>query len=520
MTQNTEQNLQIGTPVLTPIKNLGAIQNAKNISDAKFEIATGNNIELLELLDTLDLSHIDTKNKKELSELYAIDMPSLNKIIKTFTKNRLIIEAIGKVPSNVYDYIELQLTAWKTTMNFQEMFTIKTPYEVRITFGSNKITTISENSEDWKILSNQEKIYVKNMDPKTLNFIEMLEKLKKQSIQLNLNYGQHQLLDALNDWKRTAKAVLKADIIRDVVYDKTKKGKSELEWDKFANAITDVNVQETKTVLKHFIWQTKRKMFDKKVTDHIMPVLYGAQGIGKSSVMQQLIAPIKEFSASTDFTAISDARSHSLWENYILVFDEMGGSTVANIENIKRCITEETKHSRVLGTNIDTMIINKSTFIGSSNRDLGRLIFDDTGMRRFFQVECKRRFDWKLTNSIDYNLLWVGINEDEFSELKDDPAVYASIKRLQESKRHKSLVEQFLEDELLNIRKETISGESLYKRFQEYELKHLPTNKQTNTAFAKELMDISTRFENFSIEKKRSKNGISYIIENETVCKF
>ena len=47
-------------------------------------------------------------------------------------------------------------------------------------------------------------------------------------------------------------------------------------------------------ILKHFIWQIKRKLWKKPVKEHIMPVFVGATGAGKSYNLLKLLEPIEE----------------------------------------------------------------------------------------------------------------------------------------------------------------------------------------------------------------------------------
>jgi hypothetical protein len=77
-------------------------------------------------------------------------------------------------------------------------------------------------------------------------------------------------------------------------------------------------------VFNKFIWQVKRKIEGLPVTDHLMPVVLGVQGNGKSTLIRQMLAPIAELVARADFSEITDNRNIRLWRNFVIFMDEMG----------------------------------------------------------------------------------------------------------------------------------------------------------------------------------------------------
>ncbi len=285
-------------------------------------------------------------------------------------------------------------------MTFQEMFHIDTPYEYNgITIHKNELEQMDSDVQ----------VAIKFSDPKSLTVKDIRAKIIKQNAFLELGYQDRQIDHAIDDWKTTQKNMLIGGITRQVVYDPAVVARAEVMWDIFIESITATNVAETKAVMKHWVWQIKRKMFNLPVDYHNMPVLKGEQGIGKSTIIKKICGPIEDFVANTNFSNITDERKHGLWKNYVLVFDEMGNSTNENIEEIKRRITLDVFDGHILYSNNDITIVNKATFIGSTNRELSSMIIDDTGMRRFYQIECLKKFDWTVTDCIDFMLLWKSI---------------------------------------------------------------------------------------------------------------
>ena len=206
----------------------------------------------------------------------------------------------------------------------------------------------------------------------------------------------------------------------------------------------------TEMVFRHFIWQVKRKIFGKKVFDHLMPIIYGSQGFGKSEAIKKFISPLDGLWVEGKFTDLTDDRNSKFFEsNYIMFFDEMKGATKADIEEIKERITAENIKFRLLFSHNMLRINNNCTFIGTSNKPVSLLIRDETGMRRFYEVEVLKECNWDEINKIDYLAIWKDIDES-----LDKPAIAVckkEIKEQQESNRDKNSVEQWIEEKNLTV---------------------------------------------------------------------
>lgn len=82
---------------------------------------------------------------------------------------------------------------------------------------------------------------------------------------------------------------------------------------------------ELGTRVRHRTSQAKRKANDLPVSNHLMPVILGPQGNGKSTLVRHLLAPIDELTVDTDFAAITDERIISIWQSYVGFLGEMKG---------------------------------------------------------------------------------------------------------------------------------------------------------------------------------------------------
>lgn len=475
-----------------------ANENKKVIDEIRKNIYLDIPVSLFESFKMLHFDAMTAPLNKELCELFQISLPDLKNAIKTYKRNEMLENAIGGVPKNEYEFVNLLLEKWQTKMTYLEIFSIQTPYE----FMNQKI---SENELNTIIKDEKDRIFVRTADPKT-NIVlkDMIASVIKASADLSMKYSEQQIMRGLDHWIETNKRLITARIQSQIMFDKSKVTKGIQEWQDYINAITDVNKIETEAVMKHFIWQIKRKMFNLPVTNHIMPVFVGQQRIGKSTNIKQLCKPISDFTVIATFKDITDNRSHDIWNKAVLILDEMGFSTQSNIEDIKQKITSDSFSSRVLGTNRDTVIINKTTMIGTSNKDLSRLIFDDTGMRRFFQVTCKAPFDWHIIDKIDYLSLWQSINENDVSPL-ENIQIRNGIEVLQNSKRYQSLLEVFLLDRDWPISAathgEVVGSLHFFEEFQLFEKTHQPHNEMTLTKFWRDMVDMPNIIPNFSYEK-------------------
>jgi len=80
----------------------------------------------------------------------------------------------------------------------------------------------------------------------------------------------------------------------------------------------------------------KRKIDRMPVTDHLMPVILGAQGTGKVHVDPQMLKPINELlGAVGPSRQLTDDRNTMLWKNYAIFLDEMGWASKSDMDTVK-----------------------------------------------------------------------------------------------------------------------------------------------------------------------------------------
>jgi predicted P-loop ATPase len=222
------------------------------------------------------------------------------------------------------------------------------------------------------------------------------------------------------------------------------------ELKKFVKAIRGKEDPVAEAVLEHFIWQVKRKIFGHDVQYHLMPILTGIQGNGKSTAVKKLYAPLLDFVATPTLTELTDKRffeSHKY--NFIAFCDEMQNADKTDVEALKNFITADRQTARELYSTTMVEFKQNCTAIGCSNKSLATLIYDPTGMRRFFEIstdpEMKANGGWALLGEVDFEKLWQQVDENIPAEHCPYLGKAEEIKAAQELLRTPDPVEAFLE---------------------------------------------------------------------------
>lgn len=222
-------------------------------------------------------------------------------------------------------------------------------------------------------------------------------------------------------------------------------------------------------IIKHFIWQVKRKLLGLSVENHIMPVVYGRSGIGKSVAVTKLIEPLKSAVLRTDMSIFSDQFSRRAFSrNFVVFFDELQGSDKADINAMKQIITANVVEWRAMRSEKVMSAPQSSTFIGCSNDPVRERIQDTTSSRRFWQINCSDVVDWNVINSIDYLALWRSIDENANSPIFE---CLNEVRNVQESEiRVKDIVEQWVEEccEIVDFDTSSLTTTELYDSFKDF----------------------------------------------------
>lgn len=189
-------------------------------------------------------------------------------------------------------------------------------------------------------------------------------------------------------------------------------GEDDVEIQRFVTAMTGRADEVELAVVKHLLWQIKRKMFGKKVSEHMMVIFRGRQGAGKTEAVRALFMPIKSWFKNASLREVTDDRwRHFLKDAYVIFCDELQHAEYASVDALKNILSAEALDSRRLGTNNYDNLVQNATFLGASNKPLPELIRDPTGMRRFFEITTLDKMDWETINSVDPLRIWRSVDE-------------------------------------------------------------------------------------------------------------
>ncbi|MDH2135125.1 virulence-associated E family protein [Sphingobium yanoikuyae] len=179
-----------------------------------------------------------------------------------------------------------------------------------------------------------------------------------------------------------------------------------------------------------------------KVGWHLMPILVGPQGEGKSYFIDQLISPLRELTRQTDFKALTDDRNIELWSSSILFLDEMSYASRSDVEAVKHVITADTLDRRPMRTNGAQQVRQCATLIGASNKEVEENIRDETGARRFFGLRFKRPPEGYL-QKLDWSAAWQSVKHTDADPLEE---YRSEVAQIQAASRYRSPVEDWIDN--------------------------------------------------------------------------
>lgn len=424
----------------------------------------------------------NTEIKGWLNENNVLSTADFNKLLKTIRHEHEIMAELGFIPKTPIEYVQKYVVARDISMKIDGSLSRKQ----RIKVGDKVIT--AEDREDREV-DNHYRLSARN----SLTSQHLYTELKIHRDNLRMGFTDSQLDTALTSWSDDAYAQVYVDAISPIMY---KPGKAtgpvgEAMWSNLEAAVfdvTDTTPGFAIQVLKKFIWQVKRKALSMPVTNHLMPVFVGAQGVGKSTFLDKLIAPLNGAHANVGFDDISDNRnSTEMWRNLVLVFEEMSGAKRADMNSVKSTLTASVLDRRVLGTNRRIKVPQMATFIGNSNFSLGEIIRDTTGVRRFAELIHSTKPNHAVVNETDFLLLWQSVDERG-----EDPSlsIMSVLKAQQEENRNQSSVEQWANLHGKLFRADT-SSTNLYEVYKEWEMSYASREALSLNNFSKQMKTLA-----------------------------
>jgi len=191
------------------------------------------------------------------------------------------------------------------------------------------------------------------------------------------------------------------------------------EWDRLAEVFDEVPALSI-NVLKHSIWQVKQKSAGRAVVHHLMPVIFSpVQGGGKTTFVRRFLGPLHELASDpVTLSDVVDTRSGGLFRYLVLFVDDVDKPSKGQVPLLKSTVTADRLFRRMLGKSWGKNWNQESSFIGTANERVSKLIDDDTGHRRFAELQFRNgnvatggeAGVWSVIDSLDYLLLWRSVD--------------------------------------------------------------------------------------------------------------
>lgn len=415
--------------------------------------------------------------------------------------------ALGEYPATANDLLRLWVTSEKVEVLYNRKISKRVPprYLGELITPEERLSSrISDCTA--RIIENGQ-----------VNTETLKRDLRQLSERHRLGFSREAISDAVGVWFDNAIVERKITLSHEVSYQQHKRVETTAAaWSAITGAFDpdDSAPEYVRAVLSKFIWQVKRKLLGLEIFDHLMPVVLGPQGVGKSTLIRNVfLKPVEEVTMNTDFSEITDNRNHDMWRFFVLFMDEMSHAGKADMDTVKNLITLPMLQRRPMGSNDVVNLDQNATFIGCSNREIEQLIRDETGNRRFAALRFSSTPDHAAINAIDPLLLWQSV--DEWGEDPMKP-FHTVLKAKQAEWRERSQVEQWLAQFMLPTSRhgQTQFTADLYKEYTQWADTYYHNQRQNYNVWSKELKRVVNNYPELGWGEKRNKRGSGYCYGN------
>lgn len=459
-------------------------------------------------LQLLDQQEDNTALREWMAANDVMTKVAFDKLLGRVARDRRIFDALGFIPADEVDFVR----QYADTQNIA-LTPRGTIHRARsVALGADRVEVEAITAHNANTSRETRLVYdVANAEGDNLE--SFARELRLLSSKLNLGYRDSIIGDAIQTWQEETSRKIKVDALLSVQYEKGRAtgpaGKAmweAMERACFNTASTGAGFPTA--VIQKFIWQIKRKARGLTVTNHLMPVLTGAQGKGKTEFVKAMTQPLRDLTREVDFGMLTDGKTTDIWSALILFIDEMGHFTKADVDKVKNVITTTELSIRAMRQNHSAVIRNAATLIGCSNKSLGQLIRDETGGRRFAELEWSNTPDWEASNALNWMMLWQSVDEDG-----PDPLIAAgmidALRDQQEANRNQHPVEIWVR-EYGETYKNWTRASDMHLSYREWERDAFPRQDTSQTLFGRTLGTLMTTMPDFPIEKSQNSKGIVY----------
>lgn len=434
--------------------------------------------------------------------------PAFDKLLARVTRENIVWDALGFIPKDEVDFVRQYADTKKITLTPRG--TIHRARAVEV--GGDRVPVEAITALNCDTTRETRLVYdVANAEGDNLD--SFARELRLVSSKLNLQYRDNLIGDAIQTWQEETSRKIKVDALLNVQFAKGKPTgpKGQEMWAAMESACFNtagVRPGFPTAVIKKFMWQIKRKARGMAVTNHLMPVLTGAQGKGKTEFVKAMTKPLRDLMREVDFGMLTDGKTTDIWSALILFIDEMGHFTKADVDRVKNVITTTELSIRAMRQNHSAVIRNSATLIGCSNKSLGQLIRDETGGRRFAELEWSNTPDWDASNALDWTMLWQSVDEDG-----PDPLIAANmadvLRDQQEANRNQHPVEIWAREYGQTMKNWTRASD-IHVSYREWERDAFPRHDTSQTLFGRTITNLIGTMPDFPLEKSQTNKGVVY----------
>lgn len=264
-------------------------------------------------------------------------------------------------------------------------------------------------------------------------------------------------------------------------------------------------------IFDHQIWNAKRKILNVKNKEifpskHLLVNFYGKQGAGKTTFLNNFKSQItsilcKEMINGVEINKLlNDGTTEILAaKNSFVLFPELRNINKTVVESLKNLITAENTTARAVYKEVES-IHNYSVYFSDSNIKLMDVIHDDSGYRRFIDIEINvSKENYNNVNNINFIEYFKTINA--YSE---DPLKNYYPKLIEKQIKQTSITMFETESVLPENNKECYTPDEIYTAYSIFCKTRKITPENSNSFYQK------LNLENMELTKKRTAKGWRY----------
>lgn len=427
--------------------------------------------ELDESFDDVVSFIIDKKIASRNEVMRVISKIKSEEVIKERTLELLGLDIVPTTPRQLVNSVTKSRNAF---MRLDGIYA----YDRYVDFDGTKVSIKEAESE----VDNRTFADLQTMNQDNQNITTIMRELQLSCEEIGLDFKNESITKACEEWAERSVASRRVTFFDIIRYDETKNkvelARREDMWEKMVDIYFSDTKQDKKVIIqvfKKFMHQVKGKGARLKINNHLCPVITGPiQGFGKSSIIRDMMGFMPDAVREIDFSVLTDGKTVDIYESPVLFLDEMANADRADINTIKTRITSEVVGGiRVMRTNMSPTVRQGSTFIGTSNSCLEEVVYDSSGVRRFYEIMMDKPALYHRKNEVDWVLLWKSVDELGVDPLE---CVWDEVKMQQEANRAKTPLECWMNDSVSNKHHDFSSAGQMYGYFKMYMEEYFKTS--------------------------------------------